>query len=180
MATLDQEFDATAIPEDDRNFDPIPAGNYLMQVIDSEVKPTKSGTGDQLVLTLEVIDGRHSGRRVWDRLNIRNQNPDAQRIAQRALADLMLAIGVRHLVDTEELHFKPFTGKVTIKPDKTGEFGPQNAVRYKPSGGSPAQPPTSSAAAPGAGARSTNTAQAQNATTARSASHSNGGRPWAK
>jgi hypothetical protein len=95
------------------------------------VKDTKAGTGQQLVLTLEVMEGPMTHRRIWDRLNIRNQNADAQRIAQRALADLCLAVGIASLHNSEDLHFKPFTGRVTIKADKTGQYGPQNAVRYR-------------------------------------------------
>jgi hypothetical protein len=131
MAELDQEFIPADIPEDDRNFEPIPPGNYAMQVIDSEIKDTKTGTGQQLVLTLEVTDGPMTHRRIWDRLNIRNQNADAQRIAQRALADLCLAVGIASLHNSEDLHFKPFVGRVTIKADKSGQYGPQNAVRYR-------------------------------------------------
>lgn len=135
MAELNMDFNPAEVPEDDRTFEPLPAGEYTMQVIDSELKDTKSGTGQQLVLTLEVIEGSFSNRRVWDRLNIRNQNTDAQRIAQRALADLCLAIGINSLKNSEELHFRPFIGAVKIREDKTGQYGPQNTVRYKSRGG---------------------------------------------
>ena len=136
MAELDMDFNPAEVPEDDRSFEPLPAGDYTMQVIDSEIKATKANNGDQqLVLTLEVIDGPFSNRRVWDRLNIRNHNADAQRIAQRGLADLCLAVGIPSLRNSEDLHFKPFTGKVAIRQDKTGQYGPQNTVRYKAKGG---------------------------------------------
>ena len=136
MAELDMDFNPAEVPEDERSFDPLPAGDYTMQVIDSEIKATKANNGDQqLVLTLEVIDGPFSNRRVWDRLNIRNHNADAQRIAQRGLADLCLAVGIPSLRNSEDLHFKPFTGKIAIRQDKTGQYGPQNTVRYKARGG---------------------------------------------
>lgn len=135
MADLEETFTPNDIPEDDRSFDPLPAGDYSMRVIESEIKDTKSGSGQQLILTLEVIEGPMANRRVWDRLNIRNQNADAQRIAQRALADLCLAVGISALRNTEELHDLPFVGRVAIKPDKTGQYGPQNTVRYKARGG---------------------------------------------
>ena len=169
---LDQTFDPNSVPEDDRTFDPLPAGDYLMQVTESEIKPTKSGSGEQLILTLEVVDGPHQNRKVWDRLNIRNENADAQRIAQRALADLCLAIGVTSLRDTTDLHFKPFTGRVTIQADKTGQYGPQKRVRYKPRSG---QPPAGKAAAQPA-AQQPPTAQRQTTAAAPAA----GARPWKK
>lgn len=83
MADLLETFDPNAVPEDDRTFDPIPAGDYQMQVIESELRDTKDGNGQMLVLTMEVMSGPSAGRKLWDRLNIRNQNADAQRIAQR-------------------------------------------------------------------------------------------------
>lgn len=187
MADLDFEFDPNEVPEDDRSFDPLPAGEYQMQVIESEIKPTKSGGGEQLILTLEVINGPYSKRRVWDRLNIRNQNADAQRIAQRSLADLCLAVGITSLRNTDDLHFKPFIGRVTIKADKSGQYGPQNAVRYKPRGG---HPPASKAPVQGQSAeRPTSASSAGNgqstgrtapATTASHSSTSGGSRPWSR
>lgn len=141
MADLNMNFNADEIPEDDRNFDPLPAGDYAMQVIESDLKPTKANNGDeQLVLTIEVIEGPLTNRRVWDRLNIRNHNADAQRIAQRALADLCLAIGIQSLRNSEDLHFKPFVGRVGIKASKDPNYGPSNTVRYKPRGGSAPRP----------------------------------------
>ena len=88
-----------------------------------------------LVLTLEIVDGEYTNRRLWDRLNIRNDNPDAQRIAQRALADLCLQIGVAQLRDTDELLFKPFIVKVGVKQptDKDKQAGydnVKNTIRY--------------------------------------------------
>jgi hypothetical protein len=144
MAQL--EFNPNEIPEDNRSFEPLPAGDYNMQVVDSEVKPTKKGNGDQLVLTLEVLDGPYANRRVWDRLNIRNPNSDAQRIAERALADLCLAINVMHITDSSSLHFKPFIGHVTIRPGND-KYGPSNSVRYKARAGVTPKPAAAKPAA---------------------------------
>lgn len=173
MADLEMDFNAGDVPEDDRNFDPIPAGDYMMQVIESELKDVKSGEGQQLVLTLEVMDGPYSNRRVWDRLNIHHNNADAQRIAQRSLADLCLAVGIQSLRNSEDLHFKPFIGRVSIKPSKDPQYGPSNAVRYKPRGGAPAARPN--AAAPQAQTQG----QAQKPTNQQQASsRPAGAKPW--
>lgn len=173
MADLDMEFRPDDVPEDDRTFDPLPAGDYHMQVIESEIKPTKSGSGDQLVLTLEVIDGPNQNRRMWDRLNIRNANADAQRIAQRSLADLCQAIGLSALRNTEDLHFKPFIGRVTIKIDKSGEYSPQNRVRYKARGGAASTARATQGSAP------QQQRPTQNQTPPPRQAASGGSRPWA-
>jgi hypothetical protein len=128
MAKIEQGFSPADVPEN--AYPTIPAGIYKLQVVESSIEPTKSGSGDMLVLIVEVIDGIHAGHKITDRLNIRNQNPDAQRIAQRALADLCLSLGILDLSDSEQLHFKPFTAKVRIEEDKNGRYGPQNRIRY--------------------------------------------------
>jgi hypothetical protein len=135
------DFNAAAVPEDTnrRTFDPLPEGDYVLQVIDSEVRATKSGTGQMLVLTLEVVDGSYRGRRIWDRLNIRNQNPTAQHIAENALADLCKALGIANLIESETLHYKPFGARVKVRPAE-GQYGPSNTVRYKRTTGAPPRP----------------------------------------
>jgi hypothetical protein len=130
MTALPGKFDPSKIPEDDRNFEPIPAGIYKMQVIESRLQDTSSGSGQILVLTLEVLEGQFKGRRIWDNLNIINANADAQRIAQRSLADLCELLGTGPIDNSEKLHFKPFNARVIIQQDKSGQYGPQNRVRY--------------------------------------------------
>ena len=53
-------------------FDPIPAGKYLAIITESEMKPTKAGTGQYLQLTFQVLEGQYKGRLVWARLNLDN------------------------------------------------------------------------------------------------------------
>ena len=158
MVEFTQTFNPAEVPEDDRNFEPIPAGTYKLQVIESAIAPTSTGSGEMLTLMLEVVEGPFANRRIWDRLNIVNQNPDAQRIAQRNLADLCLAVGVAQLRNTEELHHKTFMGRVTVQPDKSGQYGPQNRVRYSVGKqGAPA----AGGARPAGGGKASSGAQAQ-------------------
>jgi hypothetical protein len=128
VANLGQTFDPHAVPEDERSFDPVPSGDYLLQAIDSDVVPTKGGTGTRLILTLEIMEGAHTGRKIWDGINIYNQSEEAQRIGQRQLADLCLSIGLNSLSDSAELIGRPFRAKLKIQQDKTGQYPPRNAV----------------------------------------------------
>lgn len=136
MANLDG-FDATQVaPAED--FSPIPAGDYLAMMIDSEMKPTKAGNGEYLNCALEIIDGAHKGRRLWDRLNLRNQNETAVKIAQGTLSAICHAVGVLRPKDSVELHGKPMLVKVVLeeRDDKPGSW--RNEVKgYLPAGGSP-------------------------------------------
>lgn len=142
MVALPETFAPNDVPADDRNFEPIPVGNYKVQVIESKIEDTSKGTGQMLVLTLEILDGPFANRRLWDRLNVRNDSPVAQNIAQRALADLCLQIGLTQLRDSDELHFKPFTVKVGIqhptqKDKDAGYDNIKNTVRYNAGAGMP-------------------------------------------
>jgi len=125
------DFDPTSVPEDERSFDLLPPGDYTMQVIESELKPKDNGDCG-LNLTIEIMEGPFANRKLWDWLNIRHSNAQAQSIAQRALADLCLATGVQGLRDSEDLHFRPFVGTVKINPAK-GNYEASNGIkRYKP------------------------------------------------
>ena len=153
MVDLPETFAPNEIPEDERSFDLIPVGNYDMQVIETDVVPCTGG--EMLKLTLEIVTGPYANRRLWDNLCIRHSNPETQRIAQRSLADLCLATGIAQLRNTEELHFKVFSGRVAIKKadqkqiDK-GYPDDRNNVRYKAKGaaGATAPAPAGKATAP--------------------------------
>lgn len=133
MATIN--FNAANVkPQDD--FSPIPAGQYIAQVTESEIKPTKNGTGQMLTLRWAILDGACKGRLVFDRINIANQNPQAEEIGQRQLSGLCHAIGVLQLADTSQLHGKPLTITVSIRKDASGQYGDSNEVKsYKPMAG---------------------------------------------
>ena len=66
------------------SFEPLPPGDYNAIITDSQMKITKAGTGEYLELTMQVIDGAHSGRRLWERLNVVNANKTAEEIAAEA------------------------------------------------------------------------------------------------
>lgn len=108
-------------------FDPIPAGVYVAQIVESDVKPTKNGSGQYAQFTLEVLDGPCKGRKVWSRINVRNQSAEAERIGQSQLSQLQHAVGVLQLQDTTQLHMKPLRIKVTVRKDE--QYGDSNEVK---------------------------------------------------
>lgn len=117
--------------------DVLPKGKYLCMAIASELKPTKNGTGEYLQLTFEVLEGAHKGRKIFERLNIRNSNKTAEDIAQRALSALCHAVGVIELEDSDQLHNVPVNIDLDIDPAK-GDYSAQNRVKgYSAAGGSP-------------------------------------------
>lgn len=145
MAQL--SFNATQVAPQ-QSFQLLPAGWYVVQITESEIKPTKNGTGQMLNLKLQVLDGDCKNRIIFGRLNIVNQNKTAEDIGQSQLSAICHAVGVLNLQDTAQLHNKPLRVKVKIRKDDTGQYEDQNEV----SGFEAVKGAVPSAAAPGAAA----------------------------
>lgn len=123
-------FDATGVEVSE--FMAIPAGWYAAEITDSELKDTKSGSGKYLQLTIRIIEGEHTGRLMFERLNLINPNQTAVQIAQQTLAGICKAIGIDSFEQTEELHGKPF--KLGIKAVDDAEYGDANGKKNEING----------------------------------------------
>ncbi len=95
------------------------------------MRVTRNGMGQFLWLMLDILDGPHKGRKIFDQLNLVNPNPTTVEIAQRTLSAICHATGRMHVSDSEELHLIPMTIQVKIKPPKNG-YGESNAIAYLP------------------------------------------------
>ena len=93
-------------------FDVLPAGDYNVIVSQAEMKDNKSGNGQYVSVTVEVIDGDLQGRLLWHNFNVQNANPTAEKIGRAELASLCKAIGVANPKDTDDLKDKPFVARV--------------------------------------------------------------------
>ena len=121
-------FDSTQVaPAED--FAPLPAGTYHAIITDSDVKQTKTGTGQRMTLTLKITEGPCANRLVFAGINVANENPVAEGIGQRELSALCHAAGVLKLQDTSQLHNIPIAVRLSIKIDDTGKYPPSNEVK---------------------------------------------------
>jgi len=147
MATLN--FNANDV-EPNAAIEAIPAGKYTAVITESELKPTKSGSGQFLELTFEVIEGEYKGRKVWARLNINNPNNKAEKIARGDLSAICRAVNVMQPKDSVDLHNLPM--EITVKCKKRDDFTDlTNEIKgYAPKGTSvnPAAPAPQKAATP--------------------------------
>ncbi|MCP4300831.1 MAG: DUF669 domain-containing protein [Gammaproteobacteria bacterium] len=126
MANLNG-FDANQVePADD--LEPIPTGKYIAVITDSEMKPTKSGTGNYLQLTFQIVEGEYANRLLWVRLNLDNPNATAVQIARRELSSICRSVGVLVPTDSADLHNLPCMIHVRVKRrSDTGEL--QNEIK---------------------------------------------------
>jgi len=152
MANLGTTFDASAV-DPTTTYEILPPGQYVVQIVRSEMRATKSGNGQQLVLELDVLEGAQAGRKLFDRLNLVNPNTQAVEIAERTLSAICHATGRMQVQDSEELHLVPMLADVTVQPPKNG-YGESNRIRYRPleraaqPAPQPSQPPAQSQPAP--------------------------------
>ena len=128
MARLGTSFDATGV-EPLTPLEVLPAGRYAVQIVASEMRVTRNGDGQFLWLMLDILDGPYQGRKLFDQLNLVNQNATTVEMAQRTLSSICHATGQLQVTDSDQLHLVPMTVSVTVEPPKNG-YGEKNRLRY--------------------------------------------------
>lgn len=117
-------------------FAPIPGGRYNLMAVSCELKDSKGGK--MVAVEFQVVDGEHSGRKVFENYNLQHTNPQTVEIAQRQVKQWMIAAGVDPNQRLTMGLFKmlegmEFNAQVGIEADKTGRYGDRNRIRkYEP------------------------------------------------
>ena len=91
--------------EGEANYSRLPQGDYNMKIVSSEVKETAKG-GHMLTFDLEVLDGPEMGKKIIERLNIVNANPEAEKIGKERLKGILEKGGHKNpnfLADSDEM-----------------------------------------------------------------------------
>ena len=139
MAALGGSYNPDADPSTG-SYDPIPAGDYNLEIVESDYAANAKGNGMVLKLTAQILDGEYAERKLFINLNLEHENEKAQDIAQREFAALRRAVGVLNPQDSDELHFKAFVAKVGVEKRRdNGEL--TNRVKqyyFDGEGGAPA------------------------------------------
>ena len=120
MAFLGQTFDANELPQGNGgNFEPLPEGSYNATVTQAELKPTNDGTGQYIKLRLDITGPSHQGRVIFSNLNIKNASAKAEEIGRQQLGDIMRAIGLAKVTDTDQLIGGNLNIKLAIRAART-------------------------------------------------------------
>ncbi len=151
MAKLNITFNADELPLSEANFDPLPDGWYTAAISQADVANTKNG-GEMIELRWDIFGPTHQGRVIFGNINIRNSNPDAQRIGLEQLGQLLRAAGIVTLEDTDQLISVTVLIKLSIKESEyQGKKQIRNEVKgYKALESSGAPLPVAKAKAPAA------------------------------
>lgn len=137
MAFLDQSFSLDELPvATTGNFEPLPAGWYTATINKAEVKNTKSGTGQYIAIRYDITGPTHQGRVVFGNLNIKNDNVKAAEIGRQQLGEVMRAIGLTRVTDTDQLIGGQLSIKLAVKND--AQYGDSNELKgFKASSSAP-------------------------------------------
>lgn len=139
-----------------REYTILPAGEYQMQIVQSDLRATQKGNGHYLWLEFDILKGPapDGQRKLWDRLNIDNPNEQTRKIANQALLAISQAAGFTFPPqDSEQLHFKPIKVVIKHKENREGKlearpsYYPINASAAAPAASAPAAAPAATAGA---------------------------------
>ena len=135
---LGQIFNQADLPESTGGFEPIPEGWYQAQIAKAELKDTKDGTGQYINLQFSITGPSYEGRVIFGMLNIKNKSQQAEEIGRQQLGEVMRALGLARVQDTDELVGGRIQIKVGVQPAKDGYEARNNVKSYKAIEGSPA------------------------------------------
>lgn len=138
MTFLNETINVSDLPQS-VGYDLLPDGWYTATINKAELTPTKDGSGQYIKMRYDITGPTHQGRVVFGNVNIRNQSVKAEEIGRQQLGDIMRAIGLAQVTDTDQLIGGVLQIKVATKP-ADGKYEASNEIKgYKSaSGGSPA------------------------------------------
>jgi len=122
-------FDLNDYTAEQRNYDPLPKGDYMLTCTEAEEKTTKSG-GTMIAATFEVVSGKYAGRKIWNNYNIHNSSEVAQKIGREQVSAWAKAVGKPNATSFDDLIEKPFTAAVDIEKGRDGYADKNRIVGY--------------------------------------------------
>ena len=135
-------FDASKV-EPERPYyggrEPVPEGDYVGAFTRIELKPTNNGRGKKLELEFQIQHGEQAGKKIFDLLNLENDNAKTVEIAQKRLSAICNATGVIQLQDSSQLLNRPLMCCVSVVPrDDKPEIMRNKVIGFKNADGSDA------------------------------------------
>lgn len=147
MAFLGETYETENLPEG-RSYDLLPDGWYNVTISQATLGDTKSGTGKKIDIRYDITGPTHQGRVIFGSVNIRNQSQKAEEIGRQQLGEIMRAIGLAKVQDSDELIGGQLAVKVKTKPAENGYEARNEVSGFKAIDGStPPKPAATTAAA---------------------------------
>lgn len=107
----------------------LPAGDYLAEIIDTNVSPPRNGDGKMLNLTWRISTGDYEGQYIFSHWPFLHSSSQAMMFARRKISMLCEACKIEDIVtDPEILKGNPCLVHVVKKEDKAGQYPPANEI----------------------------------------------------
>lgn len=148
MAFLGETFSTDSLPVSDRSYDLIPEGWYNATITKAELNNTKAGTGQKIDMRYDITGPTQQGRVVFGTVNVRNQSQKAEEIGRQQLGEIMRAVGLAKIQDTDELVGGSICVRVKIKPAENGYDARNEVSGFKSASGALPQVAATSAPEP--------------------------------
>lgn len=100
--------------KDETVFEPLPRGEYEVQISETSYGPNSAGTGDNFVVTYQVAGGQHDGRTLKRWFALRNPSKQAEEIAMQGVKQLLDACGLDLAQIQEPHHLRQLEGQRCI------------------------------------------------------------------
>ena len=123
-----ENFDASTIETPKSDFELLPPANYPVRVLECEETETRNGDPGVKV-TLEVTDGPHQSRRIWDRMWIKHSSEKFRAREQARFASFCKAVGVVTPQSTDEFLGLELVAKVKIEKSRDSQYQDQNRAQ---------------------------------------------------
>ena len=148
MAFLGETFSTDSLPISDRSYDLVPEGWYNATITKAELNNTKAGTGQKIDMRYDIVGPTHQGRVVFGTVNVRNQSQKAEEIGRQQLGEIMRAVGLAKIQDTDELVGGSICVRVKIRPAENGYDARNEVSGFKSASGALPQATSTSAPEP--------------------------------
>lgn len=121
MVHFGQTINVNDIPERTA-YTPVQPGTYYGMIMSAEEKPngpnSKDPNGSQIVLDIEITEGEFQGKKLVERLNLKNASDKAREIAFQTLGEIIRAVGKVTVSSTDDLQGKRFMMEVVVEPGR--------------------------------------------------------------
>jgi|LSQX01.2.fsa_nt_gb hypothetical protein len=113
-------------------FTVIPAGEYVVEIVDEQTLENRSGNGNSLMFEYQVLNGEYKGQRLRDYLHLWHSSQKAVDMARRRLTAIAKSLNTLDFTDTRALHRKPFVVRVgaelynNVKRNTIDDYSPVN------------------------------------------------------
>jgi hypothetical protein len=126
MASLGEIFSIDTLPAS-KEYGVFPAGFYDADIVNAELKKTKDGAGEFISIQFRITGPTSIGRILFTNINRKNKSEKCEAIGRDQLGDIMRAISLFGIRDSDELIGGKLSIKVVITPPV---FGVDGAVRF--------------------------------------------------